>query len=69
MNRIFGNDFFSRYFGAAGFNKHFLHHIDPSISYTAFKEMESFLNNSNMSDVLKSNKLSYFQTFKSLFNK
>lgn len=69
VNRIFGNDFFSRYFGAAGFNKHLLHHIDPSVSYTSFKEMENFIVNSNASQLVQKNKMSYFHTFKSLFNK
>lgn len=69
VNRIFGSDFFSRYFGAAGFNKHLLHHIDPSISYTAFRDMESFMVNSNASHLVQKNQLSYFQTIKSLFNK
>ena len=69
VNRIFGDDFFSRYFGAAGFNKHFLHHLDPAISYTSFKELENFLIDSNVSHLIRSDRFSYLQTFKSLFNK
>ena len=68
VNRIFGNDFFSRYFGAAGFNKHLLHHIDPSISYTSFKEMENFLIDSNLSNQILSNRFSYLKIFKTLYN-
>ncbi len=69
VNRIFGNDFFSIYFGAAGFNKHLLHHIDPSISYTSFKEMENFLIDSNLSKQILSNRFSYLKIFKTLYNK
>ena len=42
VNQIFGNNFFSRYFGGAGFNRHLLHHLDPSISSTRFDEFEEF---------------------------
>lgn len=43
VNRLFGTDLLSRYFGAAGFNRHLLHHWDPLISYTRFDDMEQFL--------------------------
>jgi fatty acid desaturase len=43
VNRHFGNDIFSRYFGAAGVNHHLLHHWDPAISYTRFADMEAFI--------------------------
>ncbi len=43
VNRLFGTDLLSRYFGAAGFNRHLLHHWDPLISYTRFDDMERFL--------------------------
>lgn len=42
-NRMFGTNFLARHFGAAGFNRHMIHHWDPQISYTRFDEMEAFL--------------------------
>jgi len=42
INRMFGNNVFSRFYGAAGFNRHLLHHWDPTVSYTRFDEMETF---------------------------
>lgn len=42
VNRLFGTGPVSRTFGAAGFNRHLLHHWDPAISYTRFDEMERF---------------------------
>jgi fatty acid desaturase len=66
INRMFGNDFFSRYFGSAGFNSHFLHHLDPTISYTSFKELEAFLLNTKIAAHLNSNRTSYFKCFKRL---
>ena len=69
VTRLFGDDFFSKYFGAAGFNKHLLHHIDPEVSYTRFKELEDFLVKSDLSNLILSNRSSYLKTFKSLYNK
>jgi len=64
-NRIFSDNFFSRFFGAAGFNKHFLHHINPTISYTNFKEYEDYIKNNNINLYNKINKsrTTYFATF------
>lgn len=42
VNRMFGDDLFSQYFGAAGFNRHLLHHWDPTVSYTRFDDMQKF---------------------------
>lgn len=67
-NRIFGNDFFSRYFGAAGFNSHLLHHLDPSVPYTSFPEMEDFLLKTKIADFLNANRASYFKCFKELIS-
>ncbi len=63
VNRIFGTDFFSRYFGGAGFNRHLLHHYDPSISYTCFPEMEQFLDSTSAKDTLDASRTTYVKTF------
>jgi fatty acid desaturase len=42
-NRMYPLDFFSRFFGAAGFNRHLLHHWYPQASYSNFDEFEAFL--------------------------
>lgn len=60
VNRTFGTDFFSRYFGAAGFNRHMLHHLDPSVTYTKFDELEEYLVNTYLAEQLQKNKSSYF---------
>ena len=46
-----------------------LHHINPEISYTCFKELEDFLIKSDLSNLILSNRPSYLKTFKSLYNK
>lgn len=67
-NRIFGNDFISKHFGAAGFNKHLLHHYDPSISYTEFEKLEKYLLNTKLRDDIKKNTTSYFKIFNKILS-
>jgi len=43
FNRIFGDGPFDRTFGAAGFNRHLLHHWDPTVSYTRLPDVERYL--------------------------
>jgi fatty acid desaturase len=62
-NRVFGVDFFSAYFGGAGFNRHLLHHLDPTISYTCFDELEKFLLDTSMQKYIEANRNTYFKTF------
>ena len=62
-NRVFGKDFFSRNFGGSGFNRHLLHHLDPSVSYTCFDEMELFLLDTSARDFIDSNRSTYLKTF------
>lgn len=70
VNRLFGNNFFSRFYGAAGFNKHLLHHINPNISYTKFKNLEKTLNeNTKYKELLEQSKSSYGGIFFKLFFK
>lgn len=65
-NRIFGTDFFSKNFGGSGFNRHLLHHLDPSISYTCFDELELFLLDTTVRDFIQDNRSTYLKTFLTL---
>ena len=55
----FGNGFVSRYFGAAGFNRHLLHHWEPSVSYTNFDAMQTFLRGTPLRDRIDASRRSY----------
>jgi fatty acid desaturase len=67
ITRIFTSGFMSRSFGGAGFNKHMIHHWDPQISYTRFKDVEAFLLRSAATKELIGNaKTTYWQAFKKL---
>lgn len=65
-NRIFGGDLFSRSFGAAGFNRHLLHHYEPRVSYTCFDEFEAFLLETELRETIESCRLNYWGTFRRL---
>lgn len=65
-NRMFGTSIFAGLFGAAGFNRHLLHHWDPQLSYLNFDEMESFFKDTEIEELLLECKISYFACFKKL---
>ncbi|MEH2508997.1 fatty acid desaturase [Nitrobacteraceae bacterium AZCC 1564] len=65
--RIFGNDVFSSIFGGAGFNRHLLHHWEPSLSYTNLAELEAYLLDTDIARLIDMRRSSYFKTFASLF--
>ena len=66
--RMFGTDFFSSTFGGAGFNRHLLHHWEPSISYTNLPEFEAYLLDTGVAPLIEMRRSSYFKTFVSLFH-
>jgi fatty acid desaturase len=43
VTRLFGDGLFDRVFGAAGFNRHMLHHLEPQVSYTRLPDLERYL--------------------------
>jgi fatty acid desaturase len=51
--RMFGSDAFSSIFGGAGFNRHLLHHWEPSISYTNLPELETCLLDTDVAKLTK----------------
>jgi len=68
VSRLFGDSLIDSSFGAAGFNKHLLHHWDPAISYTRLGEVESFLKNCpETAAIIRESKTSYLKTFIALF--
>lgn len=65
-NKLFNNNFLSYYFGGAGFNKHLIHHLDPTISYTRFIEVENYLMKTSLRNYLYTNKTTYLKELKKL---
>ena len=69
LSRMFNNSFIDRIFGSAGFNRHLLHHFEPQISYTNLKQVEEFLLETSIGELLKKEKTSYPTTFIHLLGK
>jgi fatty acid desaturase len=67
VTRIFGNDVFSRLYGAAGFNRHLLHHWEPQVSYTNLPDLEKYLASTPIKPIMDARRTTYWRTFKDLF--
>ena len=67
-SRVFGAGPLASTFGGAGFNRHLIHHWDPSLPCNCFAEAEKFLKNSQLAVYYESRETTYFKTFKSLLH-
>jgi fatty acid desaturase len=63
MTRIFGDDIFSRTFGAAGFNKHLIHHWEPRLSYTVYDKVLTYMSDTQLADIIEKRSSSYGRVF------
>lgn len=68
-SRLFGDGPLARFFGAAGFNRHLLHHFEPAVSYTRLGELEAYLRETPLAPYLASRTTTYYQTFKALMRR
>ncbi len=68
-NRLFGNSIIARTFGSAGFNRHLLHHLEPTVSYTRLNDLETFLKNTPLAENLEKQRSTYFSIFKKLIGR
>ena len=66
-NRMFHRGPFSFFFGGAGFNRHLLHHFDPSVSYTRLPDVEAFLMQTEYAALIEDSYTSYNKVFRQLF--
>jgi fatty acid desaturase len=65
-SRLFGAGLLASYFGGAGFNRHLLHHLEPSISYTRLGDLEDFLRATTLRPYLERRTTTYARTFLAL---
>jgi fatty acid desaturase len=63
VNRLFGDGPLASTLGAAGFNRHLLHHWEPQISYTRLRELEAYLLRTDAAPGIKERQSTYLQTF------
>lgn len=68
ITRLFPDGAFSSTFGGAGFNRHLLHHWEPSISYTNLSEFERFLMQTPARAYIERRRTTYMTTFLKLLS-
>ncbi|MCS3894580.1 fatty acid desaturase [Bradyrhizobium japonicum USDA 38] len=61
--RVFGPSVFSSLFGAAGFDRHLLHHWEPQVSYTNLHQLEAYLLDTDIAPIIEMRRSSYITTF------
>jgi fatty acid desaturase len=66
-NRMFKRTLFARFFGGAGFHLHLLHHLEPSVPYTALPLFKEELANLGLANELELSESTYAQTFRTLY--
>lgn len=65
--RMFGDGPLASTFGGAGFNRHLLHHWEPTVSYTRLKDLEAFLADTPLKGVMEQRTTTYGRIFIRLF--
>ncbi len=66
VTRLFGDGLFDRVFGAAGFNRHMLHHLEPQVSYTRLPDLEQYLMTTSAQAELDARRSTYSGAFAAL---
>ena len=67
--RIFQPGLFCTIFGGAGFDRHFLHHLEPQVSYTRLKELEQFLLDTPLKGLIQERYSTYLSAFVRLYER
>jgi hypothetical protein len=62
-NRLFGDGPVSNTLGSAGFNRHALHHWEPQVSCTRLRDLERYLERTELEPALERRRTSYRETF------
>ncbi len=64
VSRLFQDGVFAFFFGGAGFNRHMIHHWDPSVSYTRLADVERFLEKTeSCGEIIQASRTTYLKTF------
>jgi fatty acid desaturase len=69
VSRLFGDGVLSRTLGGAGFNRHLLHHWVPTVSYTRLADLEKFLLDTELADVIRARQTTYGKACASLLRR
>ena len=67
VSRMFGDGLLARTFGGAGFNRHLLHHWEPGVSYTRLPDLERFLSDTPLRQIMEQRTTTYGRILRRLF--
>lgn len=63
VNRLFGDGPVASTLGSAGFNRHALHHWEPTVSYTRLRDLEAYLMDTKLERPLRERQTTYAEAF------
>jgi fatty acid desaturase len=63
VNRLFGDGPVASTLGSAGFNRHALHHWEPTLSYTRLADVEEYLLRTPIAPAVRARQTTYRDTF------
>lgn len=63
VNRLFGDGPLASTLGSAGFNRHAIHHWEPTVSYTRLRDIEDYLLRSEAAPLVVERQTSYGRVF------
>lgn len=66
VTRMFGTGPVSSTFGAAGFNRHMLHHLEPQVHYTRLGDLEAYLMKTSARGEIEARRTTYWRAFRAL---
>jgi fatty acid desaturase len=66
VNRMFRSTVLAAAFGSVGFDRHLLHHWEPSVSYTRFDDLEAFLMTTELAPLIDEARTTYLATWRRL---
>lgn len=67
ITRMFADGPLARIFGAAGFDRHLLHHWEPQVSYTRLGELDAYLSRTSLGPILDSRRTTYARAFRDIW--
>ena len=67
FTRMFGSGPIASTLGAAGFNRHLLHHWEPQVSFTRLRDLEEYLRATELAPVMDARRTTYLRAFRALF--
>jgi len=63
VTRLFDDGLLAQVVGGAGFNRHLLHHWEPQISYTRLADLDRYLAQTSIGNIMEARRTTYVRAF------